>query len=64
MKLVMNMARKPVKAGEVILDFGEKSDDLYLIHSGSVEIVSRGAGAGDAEGRRAVRRNGLDPWRA
>ena len=35
MKLVMNMVRKPFKAGEVIFDFGEKSDDLYLIHSGS-----------------------------
>ena len=41
MKLVMNMVRKLFKAGEVIFDFGEKSDDLYLIHSGSVEIVSR-----------------------
>ena len=41
MKLVMNMVRKPFKAGEVIFDFGEKSDDLFLIHSGSVEIVSR-----------------------
>ena len=41
MKLVMNMVRKPFKAGEVIFDFGEKSDDLYLIHSSSVEIVSR-----------------------
>ena len=41
MKLVMNMVRKLFKVGEVIFDFGEKSDDLYLIHSGSVEIVSR-----------------------
>ena len=41
MKLVMNMVHKPFKAGEVISDFGEKSDDLYLIHSGYVEIVSR-----------------------
>ena len=41
MKLVMNMVRKPFKAGGVIFDFGEKSDDLYLIQSGSVEIVSR-----------------------
>ena len=40
MKLVMNMVHKPFKAGEVISDFGEKSDDLYLIHSGYVEIVS------------------------
>ena len=40
MKFVMNMVRKPFKAGKVIFDFGEKSDDLYLIHSGSVEIVS------------------------
>ena len=41
MKLVMNMVRKPFKASEVIFDFGEKSEDLYLIHSGPVEIVSR-----------------------
>ena len=25
----------------MIFDFSEKSDDLYLIHSGSVEIFSR-----------------------
>ena len=37
----MNMVHKPFKAGEVIFDFGEKSYDLYLIHSGPVEIVSR-----------------------
>ena len=41
MKLVMNMVGKPSKSGEVIFNFGEKSDDLYLTHSGSVEIVSR-----------------------
>ena len=41
MKLVMNMVRTPFKAGDVIFDFGDKSDELYLIHSGSVEIVSR-----------------------
>ena len=41
MKLVMNMVRKPFKAGDVIFDFGEKSDEIYLIHTGSVEIVSR-----------------------
>ena len=41
MNLVMNMVGKPLKTGEVIFDFGEKSDDLYLIHSGSVEIVPR-----------------------
>ena len=41
MNLVTNMVGKPFKTGEVIFDFGEKSDDLYLIHSGSVEIVSR-----------------------
>ena len=40
MKFVMNMVRKLFKAGKVIFDFGAKSDDLYLIHSGSVEIVS------------------------
>ena len=37
----MNMVHKPFKAGEVIFDFGEKSYDLYLIHSGPMEIVSR-----------------------
>jgi len=41
MKLVMNMVRKPFKAGEVIFDFGDRSDEIYLIHAGSVEIVSR-----------------------
>ena len=41
MKLVMNMARKLFKAGEVSFDLGQKSDDLYLIQSRSVEIVSR-----------------------
>ena len=41
MKLVMNLVCKPFKAGKVIFDFGENSDDLYLIHSRSVEIVSR-----------------------
>ena len=41
MKLVMNMFHKPFKTGEVIFDLGEKSDDLYLIHPGSVEIVLR-----------------------
>ena len=40
MKFVMNLVRKPFKAGKVIFDFGEKSDDLYLIHSRSVETVS------------------------
>lgn len=41
MKLVMNMVRKPFKEGEVIFDISEKSDDLYLINSGTVEIQSR-----------------------
>ena len=40
-KPVADMIRKPFKAGEMIFDFGGKSDDLYLIHSGSVESVSR-----------------------
>lgn len=40
MKLVMNMVRKPFKAGEVIFDISEKSDDLYLINSGTVDIKS------------------------
>ena len=37
MKIVVNIVCKPFKASEVILDIGEKSVDLYLIHSGSVE---------------------------
>ena len=37
----MDMVRNPYKSGEVIFNFGEKSDDLYLICSGSVETVSR-----------------------
>ena len=41
MNLVMNMVGKPFKTGEVIFDFGEKSDDLCLIHSSFVEIVPR-----------------------
>ena len=41
MKLVMNMVRKPFKAGEVIFEISEKSDDLYLINSGMVDIQSR-----------------------
>lgn len=41
MKLVMNMVRKPFKEGEVIFEISEKSDDLYLINSGTVEIQSR-----------------------
>ena len=41
MKLVMHMLHKPFKTSEVIFDFGEKSDDLYLIHPCSVEIVLR-----------------------
>lgn len=40
MKFVVNMVRKSFKAGEVIFDFGENSDDFYLIHSGSVVIVT------------------------
>ena len=41
MKLVMNMKRKPFKKGDVIFETNEKSDELYLIHSGQVEIRSR-----------------------
>jgi CRP-like cAMP-binding protein len=40
MKLVMNMVRKPFKKGDVIFDTNEKSDELFLIHSGKVEIRS------------------------
>ena len=41
MKLVMNMVRKPFKQGDVIFETSERSDELYLIHTGSVEIRSR-----------------------
>ena len=41
MKLVMNMVRTPFKKGDVIFETNEKSDELYLIHSGTVEIRSR-----------------------
>ena len=41
MKLVMNMVRKPFKDGDVIFDFGDRSDEVYLIHTGSVDIISR-----------------------
>ena len=40
MKLVMNMVRRPFKKGEVIFDISEKSDDLYLINTGMVQIES------------------------
>ena len=36
MKLVMNMVRKPFKQGDVIFETSERSDELYLIHTGSV----------------------------
>ncbi len=41
MKLVMNMVRKPFKKDEVIFDISDVSDELFLIHSGEVNIVSR-----------------------
>ena len=41
MKIVMNMVRKPFKKGDVIFETNEKSDELYLIHTGQVEIRSR-----------------------
>ena len=40
MKVVMNMVRTPYKQGDVIFDISEKSDDLYLIHTGTVQIES------------------------
>ena len=40
MKIVLNMVRKPLKQGEVIFETSEKSGELYLIHSGKVEIRS------------------------
>ncbi|MEK9853201.1 MAG: cyclic nucleotide-binding domain-containing protein [Rhodobiaceae bacterium] len=41
MKLVMNMVRKPFRKGDVIFEAGERSDELYLVHTGKVEIRSR-----------------------
>ena len=40
MKVVTNMVRSPYKQGDVIFDISEKSDDLYLIHTGTVQIES------------------------
>ena len=40
MKVVMNMVRTPYKQGDVIFDISEKSDDLYLIQTGTVQIES------------------------
>ena len=40
MEIVLNMVRKPLKQGEVIFETSEKSDELYLIQSGKVEIRS------------------------
>ena len=36
MKVVMNMVRTSYKQGDVIFDISEKSDDLYLIHIGTM----------------------------
>ena len=41
MKLVMNMVRRPFKKGDVIFETSERSDELYPIHTRSVEIRSR-----------------------
>ena len=41
MKVVMNMVRKVFKKGDVIFDISDRSDDLYLISTGKVEIISR-----------------------
>ena len=40
MKIVMNMVRTPFKEGDVIFDISKKSDDLYLIHTATVQIES------------------------
>ena len=40
MKLVVNMVRKSLKKCDVIFDISEKSDDLYLINAGMVQIES------------------------
>lgn len=40
MKLVMNLERRPYKKGSVIFEISDKSDEVYLIHSGHVQIFS------------------------
>ena len=37
---VMNMVRKPNKQGDGIFDISEKSDNLYIIYIGTVQIES------------------------
>ena len=39
MKIVLNMVRKSLKQGEAIFETSEKSDELYLIQSGKVDII-------------------------
>ena len=36
MKVVMNMVSTSYNQGDVIFDISEKSDDLYLIHIGTM----------------------------
>ena len=38
--VVMNLVRTPYKQSDVIFDISEKSDNLYLIHTGTVQIES------------------------
>ena len=40
MKVVMNMVCTPYKQSDAIFDISEKSDDLYLIHTRTVQIES------------------------
>ena len=40
MKLVVNIVCRSFKKGDVIFDISEKSDDLYLINAGMVQIES------------------------
>lgn len=40
MKVVMNMVCTPYKQSDAIFDISEKSDDLYLIRTRTVQIES------------------------
>ncbi len=48
LEITRNAKRRTVRADEVILDRGQTVDQLYLIASGSVEIVQPGSGRGRA----------------
>lgn len=52
-RLNLGSVKRSVKAGEVLIREGERGEDLYIIESGTVEVVRRG-GWGDREHRIAT----------